>query len=99
MASPSGKADLLQRLGDEDFDTASFVRDALERDTSSVLASLNAKTSELSAELSGEMVAKRETLLANVHDVHALETKLLRNTERVEALAQAVRRARSQCSR
>ena len=45
-----------------------------------------------------ERSARYEQLLSEVHAVQARETKLLRNNERVDALAQAVRRIRSQCS-
>lgn len=105
MASPGKQrrevdATVASLVGDEEVDTASFVRDTLARDTSAaVLASLQSKTSELAGTLGTELATKRETLLANVHEVHALETKLLRSTERVEALAQSVQRARAQCSR
>ena len=87
-------------VADDEHAALRYTKDVLEtRDAEIVLPQLNSGLQHQSGEL-GERVSERyESLIAGVHATHALETKLLRSNERVEALAQSVRRIRTQCAR
>ena len=77
-----------------------FTKGVIERgDGELVLPQLKSSLQRLSGDLGERVSEQYESLLSNVHATHALETKLLRSNERVEALAQSVRRIRGQCSR
>lgn len=83
----------------EDFDDAAFVKGVLaSHGSEACLEALSSGSQVLGAELGGQVSARYEQLLSEVHAVQALEAKLLRNNERVDSLMQAVRRIRAQCS-
>lgn len=80
----------------DDCNEAEFVKDVLHRRAvENTQTQLNQGVQALSSELGGKVSENYETLLSNVHATHLIETKLLRSNERVEALAQAVRRVRA----
>ncbi|KAL1496371.1 hypothetical protein AB1Y20_016327 [Prymnesium parvum] len=83
-----------------ELDSRTYVRETLAlRQSAAVLSALEAADAQLGAQLAEEMVERRDALLEGVHEAHALESKLLRHSERVEALSLAVRRARAQFCR
>ena len=97
MSSSLGFGPDALRLLDESFDAGTFVKGTIEsRESERVLSQLEAGLQLVGKELGGKVSEKYETLLSNVHATHAVEAKLLRSNERIEALAQAVRRIRAQ---
>ena len=81
----------------DDDPTLSFAKSVIDAKTGgTVLPQLQGGLQLLSTELGERVSEQYESLITNVHATHALEAKLLRSNERVEALAQSVRRIRTQ---
>jgi hypothetical protein len=80
--------------------TLTFAKSVIDAKTGgTVLPQLQGGLQLLSTELGERVSEQYESLITNVHATHALEAKLLRSNERVEALAQSVRRIRTQCAK
>ena len=90
-------ASLAPLLTEED-NVASFVAAQLSTKSSAAVAEqLSAGVQTLGSELGAQVSERYEELLAEVHAVQTLESKVLRSNERVDALVAAVRRIRAQC--
>jgi hypothetical protein len=87
-------------LHSEDFEESVFVKGALEAHSAErLLATLDDGLRKVNLELGSKVSERYETLLTNAQAARGVESKLVRSNDRVEALAQAVRRTQTQCAR
>ena len=90
----------LTPLVSSDVETIDFVKSVIDgREGEKVAHALEGGLRLVGKELGERVSDKYETLLANVNATHAIEGKLLRSNERVEALAQAVQRIEGQIAK
>ena len=92
----SGDATLL----DADLDQAAYVKTVLDAaQVTHVQSQLEQGLKLVNTDIGSKVSERYETLINNVQATHAVEGKMLRSSERIDALSNTVRRIQSQCAR
>ena len=95
-----GSESALLNKNEEEFKPTAYVQSILGSDSAErARQQLDAGLQVVNAELGGQVSEKYDTLIANVQATHAVEAKLLRSNERIEALSHTVRRIQAQNAR